>query len=733
MNSADSRQKDKVSSVSRYNDLSQQLHEKKKVYDEKLEQMKKLKSSDESKEKNKDQIIKLGNELNLIQSEINQLTKEWRKADPDKLHINREEFNELLTRRFFVVPSFEIYGQTAGLYDYGPPACAIKTNILNLWRQHFILNENMHEVDCVCLTPEPVFVASGHVERFTDYMVKDLVNHECYRADKLVSEYCETQLQDPNISTELSKELADVQKRIDSFGEKELGQLIRKYNIKSQDNNDLSEPYRFNLMFSTPIGPTGKVTGYLRPETAQGIFVNFKRLYDYNGNRMPFAGATVGQAFRNEISPRSGLLRVREFTLAEVEHFCNPDDKSHPKYDTIKNVVMTFLSRNQQTDGVPAQTMTVDEAVQKGLILNQTHAYFIARTQLFMLECGVLPSGIRFRQHLSTEMAHYASDCWDCELLTSYGWIECVGIADRACFDLQQHADHAKVELVAYEQYKEPKFEQVILPRLDKKKISKVHGAKTNAIITAIEKTTQQERKRLREELQSKGHIELTITMITKSKDGDKKETHQNETVVIESDLLSFEDKQNRINGYTYVPSVIEPSFGIGRIIYCILEHSYWVRKGGEEEEEQGSKSGVKVVPRAVLSLPPAIAPYKVAVLPMIHNDKQYQDMTNIVINKLVKNALSYKVDTSGQSIGRRYCRCDDVGAPFVITIDSVTLQDQTVTLRERDSCEQLRIPVDQVSDVISQLINNVTNWQQVKIIYPEQKQTASEQVGKGK
>jgi len=439
---------------------------------------------------------------------------------------------------------------------------------------------------------------------------------------------------------------------------------------------------------------------------------------------MPFAGATVGQAFRNEISPRSGLLRVREFTLAEIEHFCNPNDKSHPRYDTVKDVVMTFLSRNQQTDGIPAQSMTVDEAHSRGLILNQTHAYFIARTQLFMLECGVLPSGIRFRQHLSTEMAHYASDCWDCELLTSYGWIECVGIADRACFDLQQHAVHANVELVAYEQFKEPLIEKVITAKLDKKKISKVHGAKTNAIITAIESTSQEERTNLREELKNKGKAEISITIITKNKE-DKKETKQEETIVIESDLVSFEDKEKKIQGRNYVPSVIEPSFGIGRIIYCVLEHSYWVRKT-QSNEDIG-------VPRAVLSLPPAIAPYKVAILPVIHNDKQYLDMTSSVINKLVKNALSYKVDTSGQSIGRRYCRCDDLGAPFVITIDSVSLQDNTITLRERDSCEQLRIPVDQVSDVISQLISKVTTWQDVKGIYPEQKQTASEQVGKGK
>ncbi|KAL0489394.1 glycyl tRS [Acrasis kona] len=708
-------QKDKVSSVERFNQLSTTLQDTKKTLNTALEEIKVLKSSVESKEQNKDRITDLGKEITALQAQVNSLTKEWRKADPDRLHIDRKEFDGLLNRRSFVIPSFEIYGQTAGLYDYGPPACAVKTNVLNLWRQHFVLSENMLEVDCVCLTPEPVFKASGHVERFTDFMVKDEANGECYRADKLLEEFCDSQLSDPNISQTLSDELTLVKKHIDSYGEKELGQHIVKYNILSEAGNKLSDPYRYNLMFSTPIGPTGKITGYLRPETAQGIFVNFKMLYDYNGNRMPFAGATVGQAFRNEISPRSGLLRVREFTLAEVEHFCHPDDKSHPKYDSVKNVVVKLLSREAQTAGQAASEQTIQQAMANKNILNETHAYFIARTQLFLLECGVLPTGLRFRQHLSTEMAHYASDCWDAELLTSYGWIECVGIADRSCFDLEQHTKHAKVDLTAYELFSEPKLSTTIDANLDKKKMSTLYGKKTGAIIKQVNSLGQVDRQAYKSKLESQGQVNVTID------DG--------EVISLNKDVLTFTEKQVRTNGRNYVPSVIEPSFGIGRIIYCVLEHSYWVRKtiGGADEE--------KGVPRAVLSLPPTIAPYKAAVLPIQHNDKEYIKVTNQVISNLTKNTISYRVDTSGQSIGRRYCRCDDIGIPYVITVDSqsVDASDASVTLRERDSCEQLRVPIHEIADVIAQLVNHQTSWNDTKEKYPTQKQTASEQVGKGK
>lgn len=704
--------KDKTSTFEKYEQIGQSLQEKKMVLNEKIEEIKVLKAQ---QPQDKDAVKNLATIVNKLKEEVNQLTKEWLRADPDKLHIDREEFNDLMTRRFFVIQSFEIYGSVAGLYDYGPPACAIKANLLNLWRQHFILNENMLELDCVSLTPEVVFQASGHVARFADFMVKDEQTNECYRADKLVAEYLESQLESPDLSIDKVEQFKQLLKKVDGMNGKELGETINQLGIKSPTTgNVLSEPYAFNLMFSTQIGPTGKLTGYMRPETAQGIFVNFKRLLDYNGGKMPFAGATIGQAYRNEIAPRSGLLRVREFTLAEIEHFLNPNDKSHPKYKDVKDIECNFFSAAMQNAGKTYQRMSIDEAMNKGMVKNETHAYFIGRTQLFMNEVGILSNGIRFRQHLSNEMAHYASDCWDAEILTSYGWIEVVGIADRSCYDLEAHSKCSKTELVAYERYDTPKIEQVVVVQENKKTFGKTMGKKTKPLLDHLSALSDEEKLKLQHQLDTEGKITVTI---------------DNEPVELNKDLIGFAKKENKIMGENFTPGVIEPSFGIGRLIYCILEHSYWVRKGEEEEPAVKKGKGEVSLSRAVLSLPPLIAPYKTAVLPLL-SDEKLLPYVNSLSQLLARENISFKVDTSGQAIGKKYSRCDDVGVPFVITVDE-QVYDDIVTLRERDSCEQIKAKTNEIVTVIRDLVNKQTTWEQVVEKYPRQEQTASAKVGK--
>src|SRR5437763_12049926 len=155
---------------------------------------------------------------------------------------------------------------------------------------------------------------------------------------------------------------------------------------------------------------------------------------------MPFASATVGKSFRNEISPRSGLLRVREFQMCEIEHFLDPNDKKHPRFQEVAHVKLNLLDRDVQLSGKTDITVTsIGDAVEQGIFCNETIAYFLGRIQLFLLELGCNPAKIRFRQHMATEMAHYAADCWDAELQTSYGFCETIGIADRSCFDLTVH------------------------------------------------------------------------------------------------------------------------------------------------------------------------------------------------------------------------------------------------------------------------------------------------------
>jgi glycyl-tRNA synthetase len=212
-------------------------------------------------------------------------------------------------------------------------------------------------------------------------------------------------------------------------------------------------------MFATEIGPTGNLKGFLRPETAQGIFVNFRKLIEFNNGRMPVAGAQIGLGFRNEISPKQGLLRVREFQMAEIEHFVDPTDKSHKRFKYIADEKVPLLTADEQESGeMKVRTdLTVGEAVSTKLIDNETLGYFVARTFLFLKKVGVNPAAIRFRQHRSNEMAHYATDCWDAEVQTSYGWIEVAGHADRSCYDVERHMQRTKVDLVASRMLKEEK------------------------------------------------------------------------------------------------------------------------------------------------------------------------------------------------------------------------------------------------------------------------------------
>lgn len=266
--------------------------------------------------------------------------------------------------------------------------------------------------------------------------------------------------------------------QIDNFSGPELGELIQKYDIRNPDTgNVVTEPVQFNLMFASSIGPTGQHPGFLRPETAQGHFLNFSRLLDFNNGRLPFASAQIGRSFRNEISPRAGLLRVREFTMAEIEHYVDPADKAHPRFSEVKDVVVGLLDRDTQTGGsTTVRKMSIGDAVAQGVIANETLGYFVARIYAFLIRIGIDEKRLRFRQHMANEMAHYAADCWDAEIQNSYGWTECVGCADRSAYDLTVHAKKTGASLVVREALKEPIVTEKIVAELNKKKMGKTFG-----------------------------------------------------------------------------------------------------------------------------------------------------------------------------------------------------------------------------------------------------------------
>jgi len=611
-------------------------------------------------------------------------------SHPSKLELNRLGLEDLLKRRFFFTPSFSIYGGVAGLYDYGPPGCAIKANLLNFWRQHFVLTENMLEVDCSNLTPYQVLKVSGHVDKFQDLMVKDKQNGNCFRADHLLAEALEAKLEKE--TDEAKKEnMKQVLSRVDEYDEKELGQHLKDFDVKSPDTgNEISDPFPFNLMFDTSIGPTGLLKGFLRPETAQGIFMNFGRLLEYNGGKLPFAGATIGTAFRNEIAPRAGLLRVREFTLAEIEHFVAPHDKSHPKFQSVRDFKLTLFPASLQVSTREHLSISIGEAVEKKIVNNETLGYYLFRVNDFLLKSGVKPHGIRFRQHLPKEMAHYACDCWDAELLTSYGWKECVGIADRSAYDLSVHSKATKARLTAYEAFKEPQLRDVLVMKKNQKLIGQTFLKDAGVVNAHLGSMEDIDIVQLRDCLQAgSGKTKWTI--------GDRE-------FEFTSEMFEFQQVQKKISGMTFIPSVIEPSFGIGRIIWAILEHAYYVREGDEQ--------------RGVLALSPIIAPVKCSVLPLIQNEK-LAPFVNELVNVLTQAGLSYKTDETGQAIGRKYARTDEIGIPFGVTIDFQTAEDRTVTLRERDSTQQVRINISELASTLQSLCDGRSKWADVLSKYP--------------
>ncbi|CAI5962344.1 unnamed protein product [Closterium sp. NIES-64] len=666
--------------------------------------------------------------------------------------INREAFrqavNNALERRLFIIPSFKIYGGVAGLFDYGPPGCAVKSNVLAFWRQvgseadtmlevdcpcvtpdavlrasghvakfadlmHFVLEENMLEVDCPCVTPDAVLRASGHVDKFTDLMVKDVKTQACYRADHLLKDHLGELLEkEVTMAPERREEIKHVLAVLDEYGAEELDGKLKEFGVKAPDTkNDLSAPYPFNLMFSTAIGPTGLLHGYLRPETAQGIFVNFKDLLYYNGGKLPFAAAQIGQAFRNEIAPRAGLLRVREFTLAEIEHFVSPADKSHPRFSSVADLSFLLYPRAEQLGPKQPVTMRLGDAVEKGIINNATLGYFIGRTFLFLSRLGIDPQRLRFRQHLQHEMAHYATDCWDAEIECSYGWVECVGLADRSAFDLKAHTEKSKVELVAYEKFPEPREVEVMSIVPSKKDIGKAFKRDAKLIAESLEAMTEAEALAMKAALEADGKVEYTpcggsqAFSLSKEMVAISKEKKKLQAFSLSKEMVAISKEKKKLQGQSFTPSVIEPSFGIGRIIYCIYEHSFYSRPSADEA-------------RTVFRFTPLVAPIKCTVFPLVQRG-DLEKVAQEASAGLTKGGVANKIDTTGTTIGKRYARTDELGCPFAITVDGQTLEDGTVTLRERDSTAQVRIHKDEVASVVRQLADGLLVWTDVQSKYP--------------
>ncbi|KAK0547836.1 Glycine--tRNA ligase 1, mitochondrial [Tilletia horrida] len=654
----------------------------------------------------------------------------------DAVPFQRAHLEGLCQKRFFYTQAFEIYGGVAGLYDYGPMGAALQANIITQWRNHFILEEEMLELDTTIMTLADVLKTSGHVDKFADFMCKDTKNGEIFRADHLVEGVLEARIQGHNmalaqessaassvtaadattekddkkrkkkvkaVAVKLDQSVLDeynhVLAQIDNYTGPELGDLIKKYDIRAPESgNPVSDPVEFNLMFDTNIGPTGHIKGYLRPETAQGHFVNFARLLEFNNGRVPFASAHIGKSFRNEISPRAGLLRVREFTMAEIEHYVDPLEKDHEKFADVADLVLAFLPKGTQEAGkTDLLHQSIGEAVKSGMVDNQTLGYFLGRIHLFLIKIGIDPKRLRFRQHMGNEMAHYASDCWDAEIHTSYGWIECVGCADRSAYDLTVHSKRTKRDLVVQKSLKEPNIYDKLVPELDMKKIGPALKKQAKPVEEAILALDQPALERMQSELKN-GKTSISPSGAT-------------EPVELTGDLLKIELKTIKETIREFTPNVIEPSFGIGRIFYSLLEHSFWVRPEDNAAASTAAATPDKALTfRGVLSLPPLVAPVKVLILP-ISSSAELSPIVKEVSRKLRSANVAVRVDDSSATIGKRYSRNDELGTPFACTIDFATKAKGTLTLRERDTTAQRIGSIDEVVSVITDLCENRIDW----------------------
>ena len=430
-----------------------------------------------------------------------------------------QTLTSLCRRRGFLFQSSEIYGGLASTWDYGPLGVELKNNVKRHWWQTFVWGRrDMVGLDAAILMHPEVWRASGHVENFTDPLVDCRSCRQRFRADNLEGDAC------PNCG----------------------------------ETGTFTEARQFNLMFETHVGPVQSDENrvHLRPETAQGIFVNFNNVLNTTRRKLPFGIAQVGKTFRNEITTGNFIFRTREFEIMEIEFFVKPGD---------------------------------DE---------EWHQTWIDDCMAWYTGLGVDPERLRLRPHESDELAHYAKATYDIEYLYPWGWGEIQGIANRTDFDLKAHSDAS-------------------------------------------------------------------------------------------GESLTYFDEQAKER---YTPYVIEPSAGVDRAVMTFLADAY-------TEEETLSAKG-KPETRVLLKLHPALAPVKVAVLPLSRNERLVPTahrVHDLIRESGVVDGLTQYDDA--QSIGRRYRRQDEIGTPLCVTVDFDTLDDQAVTIRDRDTMHQVRVTIDNLVD----------------------------------
>jgi glycyl-tRNA synthetase len=559
-----------------------------------------------------------------------------------------ERIVDLAKRRGFFWPSYEIYGGVAGFYDLGPLGTMLKNNIVNLWRKYFVLKHQdmVVEIETPIIAPEVVLRASGHLEHFTDPIVECLRCGRKYRADHLIEE--------------------QLRVRVEGLRGDELARIIRESNLRCPScGGELSEVREFNLLFRTTIGPYSSDVGYLRPEAAQGMFTAFKRVYVALRERLPLGIAQVGRVARNEISPRQGMVRLREFTIMEVEFFHDPEG-DEPPWDRFSGKLRILPAELRARGEERPIEVDVVEAVTEGLIKSKWLGYWMCVARDFVRELGVDYSEMYFEEKMPYERAHYSAQTFDQLVRVSrWGWVEVSGHAYRTDYDLRRHMEFSGQDLTVFKPYPEPKLVEVKRVVVDRALLGRILGSSLKELEEVLRKLSVEDV----EKLLATGGEEVEVGGFR-----------------VPREAIKIVKEVEKVSGVRIIPHVAEPSFGAERLVLVVLDKAY--------AEEGG---------RVVLRIPKAIAPIKVAVFPLVEREELIS-LAKRIYWELVDHGFTVLYDESG-SIGRRYARADEIGVPYAITVDFQSLEDGTVTIRDRDTRQQVRVKVEELPNQLRRLL----------------------------
>ena len=580
---------------------------------------------------------------------------------PDKFTI----INELARRRGFFWQSYEIYGGVSGFVTYGFLGAKLKQNIENKLREIFVNKLGIMEIESPIIAPSKVFEASGHVEHFKEPMVECSKCKRRFRADQLLQEkakLCES----------------DVEK----LSLKELKEAIEKYDVRCPEcGGTFSEPKHFLTMFKTTIGPYSEAVGYGRPEAAQGIFVEFRRLYEMAREKLPFGVMQIGHALRNEISPRQGLIRLREFTIIDIEFFFDPED---PECFLLKDVgdetLRLILAESKLRGSEEIVEVTVKEALDKGYIKVPWQAAFMALAKRLLVELGVPAEKQRFIEKLPWERAHYSLQSFDQEVYVErWGWVEVSGHAYRSDYDLKQHMQFSGTDTRVFREYEKPIVVEKTVVKPLMAKLGPTFKEEAQKIAEMLSEVNPEE---VEASFKERGYFMLG--------------KHKILPEYVEIAKCKVEERGRR-----FIPHVVEPSFGSDRLVYVTLEYAYRVKDD-----------------RVMLSFPRDIAPIQIGVYPLVSRDGLPEKALQ-VYRMLVDEGFTVEYDEAG-SIGRRYARADEAGIPLGITIDYETLKDDTVTIRDRDTWRQVRNRIDVLPELLHKYFHKKIDFEDLGTLVKE-------------